>query len=87
MLGSGAGSSISSRSAEAWKASSQRLAVGTTGTVARLAIPATSWKTTRLNSPDKTVLGTLREGDVLEIELRREEGPPGRLLARCPIGG
>ena len=42
--------------------------------------PCNVVETTRLNSPDKAVLVTLREGDVLKIELREEA--PRRLLAK-----
>ena len=42
--------------------------------------PCNVVETTRLNSPDKGVLVTLREGDVLEIKLREEA--PRRLLAK-----
>lgn len=39
---------------------------------------------TRLNSPDRTVLSTLRVGDVLKLRL--ENGPPVVLLALDPRG-
>lgn len=39
---------------------------------------------TRLNSPDRTVLATLRVGDVLKLRL--ENGPPVVLLADDPRG-
>ena len=39
---------------------------------------------TTLNSPNRTVIATLRQGDVLDVDL--DSGPPQRLLAATRAG-
>jgi hypothetical protein len=46
--------------------------------------PCAIHEITTINSPDRTVLGALRVGDILDLVL--EMGPPRRLLARAPKG-
>lgn len=47
--------------------------------------PCAIVETTAINSPDRAILGTLRIGDLLAIEL--VAGPPRRLIARASAGG
>ncbi len=46
--------------------------------------PCAIVETTAINSPDRAILGTLRIGDLLAIELVM--GPPRRLVARASVG-
>ena len=82
MSGSGGGGSSSSSSTSTSRGSqSEQPARGGGGRNGGAAgDPCNVVETTRLNSPDKAVLVTLREGDVLKIELREEA--PRRLLAK-----
>jgi len=46
--------------------------------------PCALVETTTLNSPDRSVIATLRPGDVLDVEF--QVGPPKRLLAQRDTG-
>ena len=79
MSGSGGGGRTT-RSPITGSPTKEPTAIGTTGqTSGASEDPCDIIEVTTLNSPNRTVLATLRPGDPLDIQLR--EGPPQQLLA------